>query len=428
MRSFFILLKKEVRELLTPQVILPLVAIMLVFAFIGKVVGQEQQRMETEISAAVMDLDQSQASDAVIRVFEQNGVLMRLMEEEGEEKFVETAREQNFKMALVIPEGFSEGLLRGEPQNLRVFTILKSFSFGANRISQNTAAAMAGVNELFSSQQIAIAFPGEDPSKLKYPVRPVDTVLVGDKSALINPSVIAGFIASQTTFIPIVLFLVIVFASQMITASIAMEKENKTLETLLSTPASRNAIVSAKLMGAGLVALLTSAIYMIGMRYYIAGLAGDIALNGGDGTVQEAASQLGLIMTGPDYLLLGLSLFFGILTALSIALILGSFAEDVKSAQGLLAPLMVLALLPYFLTMLLDISTISPALRWAIYAIPFSHPFLAAPNLLLDQYQPVILGIVYMAVLFVVFVFIASKIFSSDKILTMRLKLWKRKT
>jgi ABC-2 type transport system permease protein len=156
------------------------------------------------------------------------------------------------------------------------------------------------------------------------------------------------------------------------------------------------------------------------------GLTGG-ALGGGDAATRAAAMQLGLVMSAGDYILLGVSLFFGILTALSIALILGSFAEDAKSAQGVVAPLMVLILIPYFLTILLDVSTLTPAMQKAVYAIPFSHPFLASPNLLLKNYEPVLLGIVYMAACFAVFVAVASRIFASDRILTMRLNLRKKR-
>jgi ABC-2 type transport system permease protein len=253
-----------------------------------------------------------------------------------------------------------------------------------------------------------------------------DYTIVGDRQAHISPAVVSGFISSQTTFIPIILFLVIVFASQLIATSIASEKENKTLETLLSSPVSRRLVVTAKLVGAGLVALLTAAAYLFGMRYYITGLTGSTA-TAADVTTKAAITQLNLTFSAGDYVLLGLSLFFGILGALSIAIILGSFAQDTKSAQGVITPLMVLVMIPYFLTLFLDISTLSPGLKILVYAIPFSHPFLAAPNILLHQTQNVWYGIAYMAVLFLFFVYISSKIFASDKIFTMKLNFKKKR-
>jgi ABC-2 type transport system permease protein len=125
--------------------------------------------------------------------------------------------------------------------------------------------------------------------------------------------------------------------------------------------------------------------------------------------------------------MLGGSLFFGILSALSVAMILGVFAEDTKAVQGVITPLMVLVMIPYLITLLLDLNSMSPTIKYLVYAIPFSHPFLAAPNIFMKNYLFVFAGIAYQAVFFLVFVLIAAKIFSSDKITTIRLNFSKKK-
>ena len=140
-----------------------------------------------------------------------------------------------------------------------------------------------------------------------------------------------------------------------------------------------------------------------------------------DPATKVAIAQLGLTFGTMDYILLGLCLFVSILAALAIAIILGSFAEDTKSAQGLITPLMVIILVPYFLTYLLDVAALFPAWQWIVYAIPFSHTFTAAPNILLGQYQKVWLGIGYISLFFIAAVYIAAKIFTSEKIFTLKL-------
>jgi len=121
-------------------------------------------------------------------------------------------------------------------------------------------------------------------------------------------------------------------------------------------------------------------------------------------------------------------LFFAILVAISIALILGAFAENVRAVQSLLTPLMLMLMLPYFLVLFMDIEAASPALKWLVYAIPFSHPFMAGPNLFLGNYTMVWAGIAYEAVWVAVFLVLAARIFSSDRILTMKLDLGKRRS
>ena len=177
--------------------------------------------------------------------------------------------------------------------------------------------------------------------------------------------------------------------------------------------------------GAGLIALLSSVIYMFGFRNLMNGASsGQLSAAAAS---SDAIQALGLTLSTQQYMLLGVSLFFGILAALSIALILGAFAEDVKSVAGLTSPLMILVAIPYFLVMFLDINSLSPIMRYLIYAIPFSHPFLAAPNLFLHNYTAVIYGIIYQAIFFIIFVLIAARIFSTDKIVTMKLNFGKKK-
>lgn len=423
MRKFFILVKKEVQELLTPQMLLPLLIIMVAFIFIGKVAGSEAAKTAEPQPVGILDLDNTNASALVADTLSKNNLKLTEFSGISPEAALQRAKDKDLKIFFVIPAGFESGL-QGQPLPLGVYTVLKNFSFIGSRSTQNAVAALAQINNVLSRELLAEKAPRSDPSVLQNPLRTEETVVIGSREAKIGVSAVMGFISTQSTFIPIVLFLVITFASQLIALSMATEKENKTLETLLSAPVSRQAVVAAKLVGAGLVALLTAVVYLFGMRYYIAGLTGT---GSGATAANDALKQLGLVFSPGDYALLGLVLFFAILVALSISVILGAFAEDAKSVQGVTAPLMFLVLIPYFLTLFLDINSLSPALKAFVYAIPFSHAFLAAPNILLKDYTAVFWGLGYMAVLIVLFIFIASKIFSSDKIMTMKLNFRRRR-
>ena len=137
--------------------------------------------------------------------------------------------------------------------------------------------------------------------------------------------------------------------------------------------------------------------------------------------------KLGLVFSAGDYLVLGLSLFAGILAALSLALLLGAFAQDTKSAQGVITPVMILLLVPYMLSMTSDVSALSPVLKTVLYAIPFTHAFTAANNILLGRLTPVLLGDAYLGAVVLLSVFAASKIFSSEKILTMKISFGRKR-
>ena len=426
MRKFLILIKKEVKELLTLQMVLPLVVTMVVFAFVGDIAGDQAKKSQENRSLTVVNYDQSPTAAAVIAALKSADFNVSESDHaKSIDEILRETKERQQSAVVIIPENFGQGVTSGQAQEIEAYTIMNNFSLSASQNSVILKSALEAINNYISDQLIRSRVSDLKPEEIKSPIKVRDIVVVGNARAAVSPEAVVGFISQQTTFIPIILFIVILFAAQMIATTIASEKENKTLETLLSAPVSRRAIVSSKMIGAGIVALLMALVYIFGFRYYMDGMTGG-ALGGVDGT-NQAFSDLGLVFSVSDYLILGASLFCGILAALAIALIIGSFAEDSKNVQGLITPLMVLIIIPYFFVMFLDINTLTPALKYLIYAIPFSHPFLAAPNIFLGNFNQVIFGIIYQIIVFIVFVLIAGKIFSSDLILTLKLNLNRKK-
>ncbi len=327
------------------------------------------------------------------------------------------------RLILAIPPGFGAGIESGVPQELISYTVMRDFSFFATVDAGRLRGAVAAVNESASDALMRTRLPGVDPVSLKLPVFLQEHVYVGDRTAQAPAEEVVGFISSQTTFIPIVLFVVIIIAAQMIATAVAAEKENKTLETLLSAPIGRVSLVAAKMVAAAIVALATAIVYIASLRYYLDGVMGglgpEVRLGMASAGLME---ELGLTLGVYDYALLGLTLFLGILVALAIAVVLGALADSVKAVQAMLTPLMAFIMIPYFLTLMVDLSGASVLLRSVVLAIPFSHPFMAAPNLFFGEYSAVWYGIAYQSVWFAGCSYLAARIFASDRILTMRLR------
>jgi len=426
MRKFMVLLRKELGELLTPQMLVPIAVTILMFAFIGNIVSGQDGTAATR-TVIVVDQDTSTASALVIGAIEQVGFTADVRVDGDVSAAVAElkSKDATSRLLVVIPEGFGQRLSDVEQPTIVTYSALHNLSVTGSQEVSALKGAIASVSEAVSAQMLAEKVGTSDLEALKNPLTVDEHVIVGDKEAAASPDLISGFISQQTTFIPIILFIVTIFASQMVATTIANEKENKTLETLLAVPVARSALVGAKMLAAGAVALLLAGAYMIGLRYYMNGL--QAGLGGADMGSSSVLTELGLNLGVGDYALLGLTLFFAILAAISIALILGAFAENVRAVQSLLTPLMLMLMLPYFLVLFLDIDTISPALRLLVYAIPFSHPFMAGPNLFLGNYGMVWAGIAYEFVWFVVFLILAARIFSSDRILTMKLDLGKKR-
>lgn len=429
MRTFWVLVRKELKELLTFQMLAPFAMVVLIFVGIGGVIGDAGEDAGNA-SVTVIDRDASEYSAIVVGSFEQAGLDVELLDEGDLDDL--TAREDvGSGLFVEIPEGFAEAVEDGTAAPVHVRTVMSDFSL----IGMSGELELQGALQV-ASQALVAQVASEKASsipvqQLQQPIAVQESVTIGQKTADTSVSAVSGFIGQQTFFIPIVLFVVIIFASQLIATTIATEKENKTLETLLSYPISRTSLVVAKMFAAGLVSFIAAGAYMLGMQQYMSGLETSVGgMTGGEAASQastEVMRQLGLVFGPSDYVMLGLSLFAGILLALSIAIILGAFAESVKAVGALITPLMVVIMVPYMLTMFVNLQTASPVLRWGLMAIPFTHPFLAAQNLFLGNDRAVWLGTGYQVLWFTGFALIAARIFSSDRILTMKLNLSRKK-
>jgi ABC-2 type transport system permease protein len=429
MRTFFVLVRKELGELVTLQMLGPFIAIIVIFIALGNVISTSGQ-VEGGPRLVVIDNDGSAASGVIEASLESAGLSVTTVAAADPASVIAERAVEGIGLFVTVPEGFAATLDAGTPAHVETHVVMDNFSFLGMQGTGQMQAGLAAANQALAAGVASRLAPDAPIELLQAPLRVDNRVTVGERSAETSVDAVAGFIGQQTFFIPLVLFIGIIFSSQMIATTIATEKENKTLETLLSYPISRAALVTAKMFAAGLVSLAAAGAYMVGMQRYMAGLEASMGTAESEALAQAsraAMEQLGLVLRTPDYLILGLSLFAGILLALSVSIILGAFAESVKAVQSLLTPLMVLLLVPYMLTMFVNLDTASPVLKWAVLAIPFTHPFMAGQNLFLGRDAEVWLGIAYQLVWFAGFAYIAARIFSSDRILTMKLSLGRKK-
>ncbi len=424
MKKFTNLLFKEIRELVNKQLILSLLMMIAIFYFIGQMVKTEMKKAAATQKISVMDLDRTELSQGLASSLKAANFAIEWSPEKDPEAAVRAAKRGDTYLLLIIPQGFGESVARFEQKEITTYTFLRSFSIGGIRKSEVLKAVIAATNGYLSDNVLRKKVPDVSPDILKSPIKTKDYVVVKDMVAEGSASAISGFVYSQGVFLPIILMMVIMYSSQMVISAIAMEKQNKTLETLLTVPIPRTSIVAAKMLAAGIVGLLSAVIYMVGMKSYVGGMMGNVRASA---PVNAVIKQLGLTLTGNGYLLLGISLFFALLCGLAMATILGVLAEDFRSAQSLMLPIMLMIFVPYLLSFFADINTLPLPAKLLVLAIPFSHPFLAPPNIMLGHYPAVLYGILYMAVVFAVLVFLAARIFSTDRVLTMKLRWGKKK-
>ncbi|MGQ9707878.1 MAG: ABC transporter permease [bacterium] len=429
MRVIGTIIVKEIRELLTRRMLLPFVAIMVLFLFIGRAIRGEKKRASAPQPVLVLIKDSSSVADTIISRLENSGLVITRTDV-PKERALKIAQEENFSALLVFPESIAQRLMRAEPVTVEVYTILKGFSFAKTIRSVKVKSTIAQINTELSKKLLQNLIPALPSENIQNPLKTGEYVVLKGRTAKGSPEMVQGLIISQTFLIPIVLLMVIIYASQMIAASIGQEKENKTLETLLTVPINRVSIVIGKMLGAAVAAVVISAIFMAAMAYYATALsepAGQTAFSAEKNVNFSLLYELGLNFTPEALTLIGLTLFLAILAALALATLLAVFAEDAKSAQTAITPLMLFCLIPYFFTMLFDVNTLSLPLKILLFAIPFSYPFLTPQALIFGNYPLILSGIGYMALFSASAIIITARIFATDYLLTARLRLWRRR-
>jgi ABC-2 type transport system permease protein len=400
------IIKKEFKELFTLAGLIPIVVIAVVFGLVGQSIGSIGERMEEKPVIGIVDMDDGAFSDIAMAVLTEKSEV--IYNGNDAEEGLEEVREDNGVALLVIPESFSQNIYANHPGEIEIYWIMK----GAGMMDSISSGVVEGLIQAVNqgiSKTLIQQDSSFDPALVLAPTTRVETTFFkGKEIEGLSSSQLGNMLSSQSIAIPIVVMMLIIMAGASVISSMGMEKENKTLETLLTLPVRRSNIVIGKMVGSALVGMIMAAIYMIGFSRYMSSFQiSDINL-----------ADFGLALGMQDYLLIGISLFAALLAGLSLCIVLGTFAKNYRSAQTLVFPITALAMISMFITMFKDFDTIPAVLRIFVFAIPFSHPMMAMRALMMDDYSLVIGGIAYTAIFTVIMIVVAVRIFNSDRLLT----------
>jgi ABC-2 type transport system permease protein len=400
------IIKKEFKELFVLSTILPIVVIAIVFASVGQTIGNIGETMEEKPVIGIVDMDDGEFSDIAMAVLIERAEV--IYDGDDAEAGLEEVKEENGVALLVIPENFSQNIYDNNPGEIEIHWIMRGAGI-MDSISSGVVEGLIQAVDQGISTELIQEDSSYDPALVLAPTQRVETTFFkGKEIEGLSSSQLGNILSSQSIVIPVVVMMLIIMAGASVISSMGMEKENKTLETLLTMPVRRSHIVIGKIVGSALVGVIMAAIYMVGFsRYMNSFQISNINL-----------ADFGLALGMQDYLLVGITLFVALLAGLSLCIVLGTFAKNYRSAQALVFPITALAMISMFITMFKDFDTIPVVLRILVFAIPFSHPMMAMRALMLDNYPLVIGGIAYNAIFTVIMIMVAVRIFNSDRLLT----------
>jgi ABC-2 type transport system permease protein len=400
------IVKKEFKELFVLSTILPIVIIAIEFGSVGNMIGNVGQTMEEKPVIGIADMDGGDFSNIAVSILGETAKV--IYDGSDAEEGLREVRKENGVALLVIPENFSENIYADHPGEIEIYWIMRGTGMMDSISSSVAEGLIQAVNQGISTKLIQEG-NSLDPALILAPTKRIDTTfLKGKEVEGLSPGQLGNMLMSQSIVVPIVVMMLVIMAGSSVISSMGLEKENKTLETLLTLPVGRSQIVFGKIIGSALVGLIMAAIYMLGFSRYMNSFQfSDINL-----------ADFGLTLSMPDYLLVGISLFVALLAGLSLCIVLGTFAKNYRSAQALIFPITALAMISMFTTIFKDFDTLPVVLRILAFAIPFSHPMMAMRALIVDNYWLVVGGIAYTAVFTIIMVAVAVRIFNSDRLLT----------
>ena len=425
--------RKELKELLTPSTVLTVLVVLVMFAGLGMVFSQQAEDVTTPSPLLVVNEDTSLSGitdpegyqDAVAVINMLYGVQYDLDPSQvpsyvtvhtgamSDGDLFALMNEVGAGSVIIIKDGFAsciENMDANNPAVLDTKFIYESkgvFGSVSSMVAYNISNA---VNQYISSQLVLTET--SNPFVLA-PVSAANhyTYFNGNFVEGVMPAEIDNALMNQSMIIPIIIMVIIMMIGSIVISSMGNEKENKTLETLLTMPVKRTTIVTGKLLAASITGLLFGAAYMVGMMFYMngvtSGLSSSVDLN-----------ALGLTLDAVDWAIILLQMFLTILAALGICMILGAFVKNYKSAQTMTLPISVLAMIPMFVIMFMGWETLPTLGKVLLFVIPFTHPMMIMNNLMFGNMALVLGGLVYNAAFMLVVIYITVRLYKSDILIT----------
>jgi len=403
------IIKKELKELLTPATFVPIIIVALIFGTMGGSIQGIQEQAKEKPIIGVINMDNGKLSYITTNILNTSTqVIFNSSYISDKQNGVDALKQKNGVALIIIPENFTKQILNGQQGQIEIYWIMKGSGL-MDIISSSIFQSLIAYINTNISEELIQANSSINASFVLNPTQKIETTYLKDREFKgLSPDAIASMLSSQSILIPIVIMMIIIMAGSIVITSMALEKENKTLETLLTLPVNRTSIVTGKIVAAAIIGLLLSVIYMAGMSFYFQGLGMSSGTN---------IAQYGLTPTFQDYIIIGISLFVTLIAGLALCMLIGTFAKSYKSAQTLTFPITMLALIPMFITMFADYDTLPFALKIFTFAIPFSHPMIAPRALIFHDYITVIGGIVYVLIFAIITISIVVWIFKTDRLL-----------
>ncbi len=424
MKAFKNLLWKELKsivrdpKMLIAMFVVPLVMIAVMYGVMAFTMRQQVERAIKESGVvAIVDYDRGPWSKRFIDYLRDRGLTVKLYN--GSLDDIEGVMEKlGVKILYVIPENFSELLSANKTGVIEYYVLFKSLTFSELGIGGRAIGIINDFGEnITKSIMSETGYPREF---LEEPVNGSARAIVGGKVFGEPLSVLNG-VFTASLVIPLAVFIMIIFIIQFAVTSMAVEKEEKMFETLLTLPLNRMSILGVKLLVSVVIGIAYVVIYGAILIWFFAGSLTASSAGESSSASQSFIVSASSVIPGYAYYYIGVGLIGAVLFSLLVAFILSLFAEDVRSAQLIsnyaLTPLVIM----FFIPMFLDVSSLPYTSRLALSLIPIANISFIPKLVILGNNELGLIAGLSNIVYAVIAVAVAYKIVNSEKIFTARL-------
>ncbi|MCS7132663.1 MAG: ABC transporter permease subunit [Aigarchaeota archaeon] len=427
------LLKKEVKELLMERsiligmVIVPLIIFPVMGGLTGVGMSFAMQEVGREVAIGVADFDQTNLTTSYLpQLMREEGIYLVKLNCQSKEECIREAEKSGIRFFLIIPRGFSGNFTRGVPGFIDAFYSFEHFSISDLTMGERISSMLTNV---FRKLAEGIHGGFMDLDFFERPIIQKSAIIYLGREIAAPLEFIGSAFMTLIIGLPTVAVIIASSAASVAATSIALEKESKTLELLLTIPAKRLTILLSKLFGTFLIVLLSTISFIVGLGIYVLMLAGAAIPTQAGGQIPLTQTGFGgLLEPSPLFMPVLLStIFLTMVMTTCIGLLVGILGGDVRSAQQLVSAITFPLLMPpLFISMFTSIENLPLSVKLMLLADPFTHLFLAIQG---GFKGDLVMALSSMAVIlgYTVFVLILSSwLFMGERLVTMKVTLRKR--
>ena len=318
-------------------------------------------------------------------------------------------RNMTIDLIVVIPEGFSDNLTRID--RVCYIEVIKRTSVSEDRVSraeEDVKNVVSSLSQAVSSSKIKelgskAGIPDINVEAVRNPIQvkvPIYISPTGEPAK--QEDVLRPFIAR---LLILTYSFIVTPAATYIVDGIVGERERKTMEMLLASPAGLKELVVSKIMASSLIGLISSLSDLAGLLLYY-------------GLLVIALGAWFLAVFDPVLLLLhSFTAFLSILVTVSISLPFITRTKGIRSASNLASLFSILGLAFYVAGWVIDFYKLPSEILNPLLIVPYTHSILAIQSYVYRDLHTSIRSIMILLALSTVLLYISLKTLDREKVL-----------